>query len=91
MGCNCKKTLNDLEKYSDDYDENQKLSEKNIITKIIEFFLKLGMGILVGCISIVILPFVVIWLVICIIFQKSPSLNLKRINKNKSLKHSNGK
>lgn len=94
MGCNCKKTFDKMEKYSDDYNPEEVKNEDNIFIKIITYILQIGFGILVGCISICILPFLIMWFVICIILHKEPSLRLKNYTKNKPLeisKINNGK
>ena len=94
MGCNCKKTFDKMEKYSDDYNPEEVKNEDNIFIKIITYILQIGFGILIGCISICILPFLIMWFVICIILRKEPSLRLKNYTKNKPLeisKINNGK
>ena len=85
MGCNCKKTFNKMEKYSDNYNPEEIKNENNIFIKIITYILQIGFGILVGCISICILPIVILWLVICIILHREPSIRIKNNNKNKPL------
>ena len=77
MGCNCKKTFDKMEKYSDDYNPEEVKNKDNIFIKIITYILQIGFGILIGCISICILPFLIMWFVICIILRKEPSLILK--------------
>lgn len=94
MGCNCKKTFDKMEKYSDDYNPEEVKNKDNIFIKIITYILQIGFGILIGCISICILPFLIMWFVICIILRKEPSLRLKNYTKNKPLeisKINNGK
>lgn len=83
MGCNCKKTFNKMEKYSDDYNPKEEGKNKlNWFLKIIQFILQLCFGIFVGTICIIILPFFILYIIYCMIFNKTVKLNLgKKHNK----------
>ena len=48
MGCNCKKTFDKMEKYSDDYNPEEVKNKDNIFIKIITYILQIGFGILIG-------------------------------------------
>ena len=71
-----------MEKYSDDYNPDESGIKTNWFIKIIQFILQLGFGILVGAICIVILPLMILYLIYCMVFNKTVSLNLgKKKNK----------
>lgn len=75
-----------MEKYSDDYNPNEiKLDNENLFIKIITYILQIGFGILIGCISICVLPILILWFIGCIILKKEPNLRLKSYQKNKPL------
>lgn len=84
MGCNCKRTFNNMGKYADEDSSNG--PDYNIFIRIIGYFLQICFGILVFCISIIILPIILIWFVGCIILRKNPTLDISKIINKKSKK-----
>ena len=80
MGCNCKKTYDKMEKYSDGYtgdktDINSTLLK--VVNKIAQFFF----GILVGGIVIVMIAPIVVFLIGCLIVGKEPNFNFTKKKK----------
>lgn len=71
-----------MEKYADNGSSEK--NNENIIVKIIGYFLQVCFGILIFCISIIILPIILIWLVGCIILRKEPTLNVNKFINKKS-------
>lgn len=75
MGCNCnKKTLKELEKYSDNeetFDE-----KKNILIKAVEFILQILFGILMAVIFIIMAIPMILYVTFCLIFNFTPSVRL---------------
>ena len=86
MGCNCKKTFDKMEKYSDDYNPEKRNIKENIFIKILTYILQIGFGILIGCVSIAILPVLMLWFIGCLIIGKRPSIRLKNNKMNNTLK-----
>ena len=87
MGCNCKKTFNKMEKYSDDFnpDSMNEDAQNNFFIKTATYILQVIFGILVGCISICIIPVLILWFVGCTVLRKEPSIRFKKYAKNKPL------
>lgn len=73
MGCNCKKTYNKLEKYSD----NKINNNKGIINNILNLILQIGFGILIACLFIIIIIPIIVYITICLIIGKEPSIRIK--------------
>lgn len=87
MGCNCKRTFDKMKKYSDDYETNENRTE-NFIYKLIKILSQIFFGIFTGCIVIIIIVPMLLYLITCLIFGKELSLNLSKIIKRKKI---NGK
>lgn len=80
MGCNCKRTMNTMVKYSEDeQDENVKT---NWIKRIPNILFQAFFGLIVGSLVIVLIIPILIYVLICLILGKEPSLRIKNFNKN---------
>lgn len=78
MGCNCKKKREIIAKYNGSSDN---VSKKNIIVRILEKILTFCFGIFVGLLFIIMAVPIVIYVLICIIFGKQPTLRIKNLNR----------
>lgn len=75
MGCACKRSLKNAEKYNDDPIEEQ---SPNIIKQITQKLVQLCFGVIVGCLLIVVsIPFL-FYVIGCLMLGKEPHLMIKR-------------
>lgn len=78
MPCNCKKSYDEMEKYSDDHVENGNgLQKPGILYRFFTFLLQIPFGIL--CAALIIIMFVpcLIYVLVCVIFGLEPHFTLK--------------
>lgn len=78
MACKCKQNYDEMNKFADDYVENDEgTQEPGILYKIFTFLLRIPFGIL--CAVLIIIMFVpcLIFVLICIIFGLEPHFKLK--------------
>ena len=79
MSCNCKKTVDKInEKYGDGIDKPKRT---NPISKIIQFFAQMIIGLICGAIIIVMIVPMLIYVIICIMFGRQPKIRIKNPNK----------
>ena len=79
MGCNCKKTIDNINvKYGDGGKVDRKT---NPFVKILQFILQIAFGILCGAIIIVLAIPMLAYIIFCMMFGKQPSFRIKNLNK----------
>lgn len=78
MGCNCRNKKDVFARLADEMDDNKK---KSIFVKILEKILTLLFGIFMGVLFIIMAVPLVIYVLICIIFGKQPTLKIKNLEK----------
>lgn len=83
MGCNCKKTYDKMEKYSDGYNPEYNDDSESLMYKILKIFSQILFGIFAGSIVIIIIIPMIAYLIVCLIIGKEPSFNLSKISKHK--------
>ena len=76
MGCPCKEKYAQVAKYSDDKDAFKNFS---FFEKILTFFGRLLMVILIAVLIIIILPLFLIYILVCYLFGKNVILNLNKL------------
>ncbi len=85
MGCNCGK--NKINKIAEKYGDEGTITEKEvnpllkIPQNILRFVLQFAFGLLCGAIIIVMLIPMLIYIILCMMFGKQPTIKLKNINK----------
>lgn len=75
MACNCKKKYDVFKKYSDNPSDD--VEKNNIFWKILLFFCRIFLGILLAPLIIVIMLMLVFYVIGCIIVDVDPTINLK--------------
>lgn len=75
MGCNCKKTYNIMSKYSDNPEElaNEK---ENPIVKLFAVILQVIFGAIIGCIVLIFIFPLLIYVTLCLMTGREPSIRL---------------
>jgi flagellar basal body-associated protein FliL len=76
MGCACKQKYSEIAKYSDD---KEPFKKTDFLGKILMFFGRLIMVILIAVLIIIILPLFLVYMLICFLFGKQVIINLKRL------------
>lgn len=79
MGCNCKNKVDAInEKYGDGGKDN---GRTNPLFKIIEFIMRIGVGILCGLIIIIMLVPMLIYIIFCLMFGKEATFRIRDFSK----------
>lgn len=85
MGCNCKKNIKKIEKYSDNSNtissEKPKKNVKFWLNGIINYLLQIILVIFGIGLFIIIAPILLMYVLLCVILRKRPTLTIKRFTK----------
>lgn len=80
MGCNCKKTYDNVKKYADNREQlEQEENEinQNIVNKIARFITQILLGIISSCLFIIISIPLTLYIIGCILLGKQPYIRIK--------------
>ena len=85
MGCNCKKKVKQIEKFSDDYNPSEKETKPKLwwLQNIINYLISIIVVIFAIGLFIIIAPIMLIYLLICVILRKNPKISIKKFTKKK--------
>lgn len=79
MGCNCKNEIRIMEKYDENYQEEQE--ENNIFIHIVNFILRSFFGIIAGFFVIIAIVPLIIYVVVCLLIGVEPKIRIWDFNK----------
>ena len=84
MGCNCKKNLKNIEKYSDNYNPTNTISGGlTLLEKLINYLLRIVLVIFAIGVFMIISPLLLMYVLVCVILGKTPKLTIKSFKKKK--------
>lgn len=77
MGCNCKKRIENIKKYSDNKHNEEQIND-NLVNKIARIIVQIVVGIIACCIFVIVVIPIIIYLMVCIIIGKEPNIRIKK-------------
>lgn len=85
MGCNCKKKVKQIEKFSDNYDPTEVNSKPNFwwLQNLLNYLMTIVIVIFAIGLFIIIAPIMLVYLLICVILKKNPKISIKNFTKKK--------
>lgn len=78
MGCNCKKTYENMSKYADGGESVKERKKFNIFSKLFLFLLQICFGFLCSVVIIIMIVPMLLYIIGCLITGREAKFNLRR-------------